>query len=742
MLLNKVSVIILLIALRQRLVEGIDEKKLFSSEIEIHAPESLKGVLHHRGALFGSFPTGKTLQAPLYYTRRKLCGDETPNTPDFVKQNDYFLLVDRGGCSFVEKVRNAQRDNAAAVFIADDRCICNENKVCEEDPTAICEHYIPVMDDDGSGDDIKIPSMMLYKSDAEILKSQIINGTRVDVNLSFPVPKAVDGRTEYVLWTSVDDQVSNQFVSTFLEAALELKDRAVFTPKVLIKDGTELGCREYGLQDEVACPGSCTNFGRYCAGKLYGDDDDEYQYHGTKMVVESLRRMCIWEVYGKADGVGVQWWKYMREWNQKCLNSQYSANCAANVFQDVGIDPVLIETCMEDAGHFQENEKNVLLDISILEAEDYEASFAPALYVNDVVIRGSLSFASVLYTLCQTFESRIPDICDKWDACSRECEFGKSCILQDSECIAYEAAPMVGDATFDDDYIYVGDLGDDEYDDEAGDDIADNGGDEVGDDDVDDGVDDDVSEIDVQVTSDPTKAPTAMVSPTESPTKSSMTVPSSEFTFQQKTPHEEENINETVQIFEGGNNSSDFIVGLAAGLGGALIFAIVFVLFVKDRQRQTLLSLEDRRGLLLANNYDDGDTLASPGYSRRSRRSSSRHSWKEARFDNDDDEYIIDFTSDRPRRHQSRRSRHGRSRRYEYSSEEESLDPLSEEDLDFYDEPTTDIVERRRKFIMRKPTKKTYLQDEYGNQERNVVSMQRERSLNISIDDDIDMDLA
>ena len=43
---------------------------------------------------------------------------------------------------------------------------------------------------------------------------------------------------------------------------------------------------------------------------------------------------------------------------------------------------------------------------------------------------------------------------------------------------------------------------------------------------------------------------------------------------------------------------------------------------------------------------------------------------------------------------------------------------------------------------MRIPTKKTYLQDEYGNQERNVVSMQRERSLNISIDDDIDMDLA
>ena len=84
MFLDKVSVIILLIALRQRLVEGIDEKKLFSSEIEIHAPESLKGFLHHRGALFGSFPTGITLQAPLYYTRRKLCGDETPNTPDFV----------------------------------------------------------------------------------------------------------------------------------------------------------------------------------------------------------------------------------------------------------------------------------------------------------------------------------------------------------------------------------------------------------------------------------------------------------------------------------------------------------------------------------------------------------------------------------------------------------------------------------------------------------------------------------
>lgn len=790
--------IFLVIALAIRVVAGVDHKKLFSSEIEIQvseggevilrqcflyrdvkksnsyfayfvhfnnkkSPEWMQGYLDHRGALFGPFPTGESIQAQLFYTTRKLCGDETPNTPESVKKNEYFLLVDRGGCSFVEKVRNAQRDNATAVFIADDKCTCNSDNICEDDPGEVCDNSIPVMDNDGSGEDIMIPSMMLYKPDAEVLKAELVKGTDIEVNLSFPVPKAVNGRTKYILWTSSDDIESHQFVSTFLEAAVQLKDRAVFTPKMFIKDGTEKGCRAYDLDDEP-CPGVCTNYGRYCPSRLY--DSDIYDNHGTKMVVESLRRMCIWEVYGKKDGVGSEWWQYTKEWIQKCSNSHYSAKCAADVYETVGIDESLIESCMKDSGDFGQDVENVLLDTSILEAEDYAVTFAPALYVNDVVVRGTLSFGTVLNAICKTFENDTPEICNRWEACSKDCGAGETCILQGTDCVSYDLPESGGDE-YDDDYITGG--GDDDVDDEVDDGVDDDGQD----DDVDDDDDDD-NDDNSQITSSPTNSPTQGVkkaptsvpivkttdapttlSPSRSPTKQPARGPSPQFTIQPPTLHDEETISETVQIFEGNNDkgpNSDFIVGLAAGLVGALLSILLFAVYVKDRQRQVLLSriaMEDRRGLLLAEEFDDEETQGSR-YSGRSRRSRSRH-WKDARYDDDDLDEYVDFTAQHSRRYRTRNLRKegsksnqrqtSRSRRYydDYLSDEETIDPVLEaENVNFQDEYDDDITERRRQSILRKSRMAMKLEDEYGNPERRRIPIRRERSINFTIDDDLD----
>ena len=39
-------------------------------------------------------------------------------------QSPFILMVDRGGCTFVQKVRNAQRVGAAGVIIADNSWLC------------------------------------------------------------------------------------------------------------------------------------------------------------------------------------------------------------------------------------------------------------------------------------------------------------------------------------------------------------------------------------------------------------------------------------------------------------------------------------------------------------------------------------------------------------------------------------------------------------------------------------------
>ena len=115
------------------------------------SPESLAGTLYHRDALFGKIPFGETIVRNLYYTKRPLCNGQTPGTPDSIKSGGYFLMVERGDCSFVEKIRNAQRENATAVIIADNTCLCSVAGSCDAEEE--CEELEPTMDDDGSGTD-------------------------------------------------------------------------------------------------------------------------------------------------------------------------------------------------------------------------------------------------------------------------------------------------------------------------------------------------------------------------------------------------------------------------------------------------------------------------------------------------------------------------------------------------------------------------------------------------------------
>jgi hypothetical protein len=65
-----------------------------------------------------------------------------------------FMLADRGGCSFVNKVRNMEDAGAAVGIVIDDS---NENILDV------------VMTDDGTGAGIRMPSMLISEKDGKVL---------------------------------------------------------------------------------------------------------------------------------------------------------------------------------------------------------------------------------------------------------------------------------------------------------------------------------------------------------------------------------------------------------------------------------------------------------------------------------------------------------------------------------------------------------------------------------------------
>jgi len=435
-----------------------NNKVLLSSKIEIkQGPAELVGELEHHGALFGRNFFGKSVEKKLYYTKRSLCDGQIPGTPDYIKQDGYFLLVDRGECSFVEKVRNAQKDGAIAVFIADDRCLCSVNESCGQDLVESCEKIEPFMDDDGSGSDIEIPSMLLLKSDADGLRDAIISGTAIETMISFPVPKATNGRTEYTLFTSPDDRLSRQFLDSFLEAALAFGSKAVFRPRMLVSNGTEKGCRQYD-ESHVPCKSYCTNYGRYCEFPSFYDKE-HYDDKGTKIIVESMRRTCIWNIYGRVDGIGKEWWAYVQLWTLKCSFSHYSTSCAESIYETAGVDKEEVEICMENAGDFRENVLNTLMETSLSDINKYQVNLGPTLVINGAIINGALNFGNVMEAICSTFaDAQRPEICGKWDVCSNVCSNNTTCILwgENQECSEYMAPFLSNDGKqFDDDYLIL-----------------------------------------------------------------------------------------------------------------------------------------------------------------------------------------------------------------------------------------------------------------------------------------------
>jgi len=131
------------------------------------------------------------------------CG---PLEPFKSKQEDDIspiVIIERGNCTFVTKTHYAQLIGAKMALIIDN---INEN----EDRV--------IMIDDGEGNDINIPTVMIDKLDGDrlvdILNTNIKDSEQknyVSMTFKFEMPHP-DNRVEYEYWMSSLDNKSYEFV--------------------------------------------------------------------------------------------------------------------------------------------------------------------------------------------------------------------------------------------------------------------------------------------------------------------------------------------------------------------------------------------------------------------------------------------------------------------------------------------------------------------------------------------------
>ena len=208
---------------------------------------------------------------------------------------------------------------------------------------------------------------------------------------------------------------------------------AFFTPHTYIYDGFRAGCQVDGKNQ---CFDLCTNNGRYCSTDP--DGNMGVGSSGADVVVESLRRLCIWKEYG-SDGIGEAWWSYVKEFMDRCnpqddsdmegLSRFNDPSCVSEVMNSIAMNEDRINDCMESSGGADVDTaaKNRLLEKELQDQESSGVVVIPSLLVNKAVVHGELAFATAFKAVCSGFSlGSEPAICLKCANCRDE----YSCVQQ------------------------------------------------------------------------------------------------------------------------------------------------------------------------------------------------------------------------------------------------------------------------------------------------------------------------
>uniref|UniRef100_A0A7S4JDJ8 PA domain-containing protein n=1 Tax=Odontella aurita TaxID=265563 RepID=A0A7S4JDJ8_9STRA len=409
-----------------------DDNVRVSSLLQIHIPHNFTKLngYKHKEALFGIPRYGGSIRQNVYYADSDLCDANVDTSKGYPERKGkdgknvpwptpFILMVDRGYCTFVAKVRNAQRVGASGVIVADNTCVCGDSK-CPPTPGSECESREPIMADDGSGSDISIPSFLMAKEDANVVKELLKAKQPVQMEMAWALPSP-DNHVRYELWTTPSTRIGKNFPRQFKEAAVALGEHASFQPYMYIYDGQASGC--IGLDGSNQCYNLCTNNGRYCATDP--DNNLDYGVSGADVVKESLRRMCVWEHYGK-DGIGVQWWDYVREFTHRCDTEddpEYFKDdiCVRDAMAHSGVDFDRIESCIGDSGGLDDDKDNGRLKDLLTKKDDRGIVILPSAFVNGSPLRGELSFSVMFKAICAGYlEGTEPDVCARCAFCPDE----------------------------------------------------------------------------------------------------------------------------------------------------------------------------------------------------------------------------------------------------------------------------------------------------------------------------------
>ena len=314
--------------------------------------------------------------------------------PNEYIEDSKILLAYNGQCSVIQKARNAQNAGASMLLL-----INNNDKDIKD----------IILDDDGSGNDIKIPIGLISLANGRIMQNYIENNPNsrimVEINFQKKIPKK---KIDVKLFFSSSELRGYQLINNITKILKKFSD-VDFIPIYVTHQSPSYDPEN--PKREL----NCVSKGKYC----YFPKETTIVQDGQKILMESLRQKCM---YLKNEENKKYYYEYLDNFYKNCLdldsqNIKFNERCAKQTLDSLGYPITYLDECMAESfgvnrllsSTYIDNE-NTIFKKDYDEILKYKLTSFPAIIIDDKPLTGIINEMKIIASLCNTVSNK-PDFC-------------------------------------------------------------------------------------------------------------------------------------------------------------------------------------------------------------------------------------------------------------------------------------------------------------------------------------------
>jgi hypothetical protein len=347
------------------------------------------------------FYTRGELFIPSDNSENEACQTLKVNNPRISQYEEDFkiLLVKRGGCSFVQKARNAQKAGYSMILIVNNMYTKIKNII---------------MSDDGSGSDIFIPIAMISLDDGtkliNYLQSNKPANNKIIVEVNFLKAKEEYQSIDIQFFFSSSELRAYELLNKVMQYMHRFGDRVNLIPIYVVHRAPI-----YDEENAVRVV-NCVSKGKYC----YFPKETTITKDGQAIIMEDLRQKCLYQLNKKNNNIN-GYLNYLNHFHTECLirdkTPKFNEKCAKDVLNSLGYSINDIDSCIANSFSVNDLSGNTYIDNdnNILKNEYDEIlknklTTFPAVIINNKPLSGVIKESKIINEICHLLRGK-PEFC-------------------------------------------------------------------------------------------------------------------------------------------------------------------------------------------------------------------------------------------------------------------------------------------------------------------------------------------